>query len=205
MHVRSPIGGGTLVDKRPLSLSVTALALFALIPGLGWLAPAMRGSGSARRASESDAPVPQHASRDSVLDRPQEALALIEQYLGQPLDSLRQNRPAVRALIVTLPDPQDSPLDWGYDAGIASIRRAYEAAGFGIDRFWLPWSASPRRGDPPVGSPFRQSNPGILLFRSLGAERQQPNLEVVFVVGESPTAGVHRGAFASTLKQIGAL
>jgi hypothetical protein len=91
MHLRSP-RVETLVDKRPLPVSNTALALFALIPGLGWLAAAMGGSGSVRRASESDAQVPQHPSRESAPDRPREALALIEQHLGQPFDSLRQNR-----------------------------------------------------------------------------------------------------------------
>jgi hypothetical protein len=105
-------------------------------------------------------------------------------------------------VIVTVPDPIDSHLDWAFDTYLESVRRAYETAGYVLDRFWLPWSAKPDttlvEGSGARGRRVREEYPGVLLFRGVSAKG--PALQLVYLVGEVPTAGVHKGALRRALE-----
>jgi hypothetical protein len=77
--------------------------------------------------------------------------------------------PPVGILVATLPDPTDSHLDWAFDSDFEAILRAYERAGYVIDRYWLPWS---EKLDTTLASPgsastrrLREVYPGVVLFR----------------------------------------
>src|SRR5213075_2968451 len=70
-------------------------------------------------------------------------LDLLSQYRGSDTSAVSRRTP-LHVLYATLPDPVDSRLDWAYDAGLESVRRAFEEHGFVTDRFWLPWTT---RGD----------------------------------------------------------
>jgi hypothetical protein len=107
-------------------------------------------------------------------------------------------------LIVVLPDPLDSRLDWAFDGGIEAVRRAYERTGYLLDRFWLPWAvdADTLHGKPREDAGLRRTAPGVLLFkRAPGATGSDPRgeMRLVYVVGELATGGVDQAVFDSAL------
>ncbi|MDB4949515.1 MAG: hypothetical protein JWM27_2164, partial [Gemmatimonadetes bacterium] len=106
-------------------------------------------------------------------------------------------------LVATLPDPYDSHLDWAYDGDFEALRRAYERAGYVIDRFWFP-----ARDDSATVAglgrvPERDVHPGVVLFRDVGPLNQ--GLRLLYVVGEMPTGGVHVRALEAALEERRAL
>ncbi len=132
-------------------------------------------------------------------------------------------------------DPVDSRLAYTFDTQLDAICAAAEAADYTFDRWWLPWpntgggtSAAAMKQQlsktTTAGSSAREfeSIPGILLFRPMSpAEKQkshdegdskekspgnnQIELLVVFLVGETASAGIHKTAFRSCLEIIGHL
>ncbi len=122
-------------------------------------------------------------------------------------------------LIALVPDPVDAHVGWLFDPIVDVIQRAAEAGGYSLDRFKLPWSAgavvktkcgaTPSPPDQSAGATkndekgtttcealTNETEPGVLLFRH--QEPQQAPL-VVFLVGETPTSGVHKPALARAL------
>jgi len=96
---------------------------------------------------------------------------------------------APRVLLATVPDPD--ALSFGNYAGQAmeSILRAASSAGYSFDRHWLPWTPETAVAARQQFAP-RQTEPGVMIFRH-GAG---PWL-VVFLIGETPTGGIHRNVF----------
>lgn len=110
----------------------------------------------------------------------------------------------LRVVVATLPDPVDTHLDWLFDSNLDALKRAFERAGYVIDGFWLPWT----RDDRPVPAfaspvPRRDDRPGVMLFRdsSAIAEGRKARLALLYVVGESPTGGVHKRALRAALQE----
>src|SRR5262245_25741778 len=56
-----------------------------------------------------------------------------------PLAENPQAQYKVEHLIVTIPDPRDSRLDYLFDRHLDAIQRAIEASGYKLDRHFLPW------------------------------------------------------------------
>src|SRR3954452_90625 len=128
--------------------------------------------------------------------------------------------PPVGVLIATLPDPTDSHLDWAFDSDFEAILRAYERAGYVLDRFWLPWTEKSDTmvawGDGASSRRVREVYPGVVLFRrdssdafvstiynSAGIQARAPgtpSLQLLYIVGEIPTRGVHKDALARALE-----
>ncbi|MDQ6829271.1 MAG: hypothetical protein M3081_10440 [Gemmatimonadota bacterium] len=140
----------------------------------------------------------------SDIVRHRTARELIEEYDGKalPADSAAAARHPLVVLIATLPDPIDSHMDWAFDSGIESIRRANEVTGFVTDRFWFPWPASDdaaRLRAHPDARPVRDIYPGVMLFRS--AIPSNDTLRVILVVGEVPTYGLHVAQLDSALAE----
>jgi hypothetical protein len=112
----------------------------------------------------------------------------------------------VETLISTIPDPNASRLDYFFDRNLDAIQRAIEAAGYVLDRHSLPWEKAP---SPAPSSSSAQSRrdftrePGVILFRQSGPGKSR--LLLLFLVGETPTAGIHKTAFRSALTQITSL
>jgi hypothetical protein len=154
------------------------------------------------------------------------AIRILSQYFGvQDYQSasfeLSDTRGAysVHLLIATVPDPIDSRLPYLFDRFVGSIERAAEADDFVLDRFDLPWieelnkkqtttnsldssdSASSNSGE----SHDFQKEPGYILFRRPINNNRKPQLLLIFIVGETPTAGIHKEALLSALHQIDAL
>src|SRR5262249_18446211 len=121
-------------------------------------------------------------------------------------------------IIVTIPDPLDSRLPYLFDRNLGSIQRAAESQGWVLDRFDLPWIDELRRkgngkdNDAAVNETdprktedthdFRTS-PGFLLYRDPAVgKRDKPRALLLFLVGETPTSGIHKAAMLSALRQI---
>jgi hypothetical protein len=116
-----------------------------------------------------------------------------------------------RCLIVSVPDPILSPFGGWFDLTIDSVQRAVETHRNGVlDRMWLPWRVKEKKttGLIPDKRAFERQ-PGSMLFRlparhgSLvnGNRSIESNVELLFVllVGETPTAGIHKQALTTAL------
>ena len=125
---------------------------------------------------------------------------LVSAFLGKPIDTSGATR--IDVVIVSIPDPISSHLDWSYDAQLESVRRAFERDGYLVDRFWLPWrqpldsaSVSIATADALPGARV----PGVILFRK--SSGLTSDLRLVYVVGEVPTFGVHKAALREALNE----
>src|SRR5262245_2897593 len=119
----------------------------------------------------------------------------------------------IEYLIATVPDPKDTRLDHQFDRALDAIWRAIESAGYAFDRYWLPWDRSKTitLTTLPVDPRTTQMetrhlrDPGVILFRSSESTSLDPNsktLLLLFLVGETPTGGIHRAAFKKALQDI---
>jgi len=125
---------------------------------------------------------------------------------------------SVDSIIATLPDPIESGLSDKLDDEIDAIQRAAESQGYVLDRFKLPWPTPGERAEkgeeaeidqsedtgPATGETTerggkraQRSEPGVLLFRDGHTRRAL----VVFLVGETPTSGIHKPALRKALLQ----
>ena len=129
----------------------------------------------------------------------------------------------IHYLIACVPDPIESSSGDRFDGLIDSIQRAAETQGFVYDRSYYPWlksndvevmtdatltEAKPGSGQVRLRAKSvsqKQENegssgePGLLLLRS---KKESSRLLLVFLVGETATAGLDKPAFASSLEFI---
>ena len=130
---------------------------------------------------------------------------------AEVVDALREKGIAVSALVVTLPDPVDSVLDYAFDRSLDALQRALRVDGFLLDRYSLPWfDGAPRAGrSEPDESGQSGRAPGALLFRKVtpGAKGSGPRQELlaVFLVGETPISGLQKPALARALTEAHAI
>ena len=110
--------------------------------------------------------------------------------------------PRPRVIVMLVPDPLASSLDWMHDSHLTAVRGAMEQAGYVADRSWFPDPDHrvlvPSRSTPGVrvSLPEPEAFPGILLFRRSTAD----SLAVILTVGEVPTSGAHRTALLQALR-----
>jgi hypothetical protein len=119
-------------------------------------------------------------------------------------------RSAARFLIALAPDPVHTELNLAFDRGVETIQQAAQEQGYDFDRATMPWDSATH----PENSDFqkreaeeaektaRESLPGLMLFRpalEIGPQSAKGPL-FVFVVGETPTAGIHKSQFANALQ-----
>jgi hypothetical protein len=107
----------------------------------------------------------------------------------------------IEFLIATAPDPIDSRLPNFFDSFAESIGSAAEATGYTLDRFAMPWMEEGDNGSrsSPAWRPAPyESVPGLILFRNPRLQK----LLLVFLVGETPTTGIHKQALFSALDQM---
>jgi hypothetical protein len=116
----------------------------------------------------------------------------------------------VQFIIATVPDPIDSHAGWQFDPAMAAIEEAAGANEFVLDRFYFPdadTSAPTRPGATAAPTALHESQPGVVLFRSTAkpldpASPLVQSLTVVFVVTETPTAGINGRAFAAAVRSV---
>jgi len=138
---------------------------------------------------------------------PHSAAKLIEDFLharsdqGAWPDRDPRSKYSLDFIIATLPDPVDSRLPYFFDSSIDSIQRACEASGYVLDRFDLAWSekvGTDAAATATTDTPRYRRDPSLLLFRS----PDERKLLLVFLVGETPTSGLHKAAMAGALRQL---
>ncbi len=119
---------------------------------------------------------------------------------------------SINTLIAIVPDPVESGLRSDFDNSVDSIQRAASAAGYLPDRFDLPWvptetsDSSESRvktglGGSDAGGGIKRNperEPGLMLFR----DKSGRSLLLLFLIGETPTAGIHKTALNLTAAQM---
>jgi hypothetical protein len=118
----------------------------------------------------------------------------------------------VSALVITVPDPVDSILDYAFDRTLDAVQRAVRVNDYLLDRYALPWIGGGARG----GSPGpdrrgpRERSPGVLLFRRVHPPEHpggEPDVRllVVYLVAETPISGIQRTPLALALGEARAI
>ena len=109
-----------------------------------------------------------------------------------------------RFLIAGVPDPVDSGFAYMFDQLIEALQRALSVDDFIIDRAWLPWQAPTGTAPPRLPARMHEKHPGMILFRSTrrGEGGEPKQLLALLLVGETPTAGLHKGAFQNAIRFI---
>ncbi len=116
------------------------------------------------------------------------------------IEALKQ----VEALFVFIPDPNSSSLSLETDRSLDSIRRAFNEKGFIPYRTnILPWkpikvSADGKGGEQKL-DPKDADRPGVWLFRDVRPESNE--LKLVFLIGDSPIAGISKAQFHNAVSQ----
>ena len=139
------------------------------------------------------------------------AANLLSQFLGempaQPTTTWREGDRrraySIEFLIATVPDPLDSRLPYLYDRYLDSIQRALEVAGYLPDCFDLPWfeTSQPSEEGSLPGKRRYEHEPGVVLFRN----SRDMRLLLLFLVGETPTSGIHKPALIDALNEMAEL
>jgi hypothetical protein len=154
----------------------------------------------------------------------------VEKDLVAELKTL-SDKHALDFLILTVPDPVDSRFGFVFDELMAVLQRALEECDFVFDRAWLPWEFDKKKAekeattkilvdvlgrngrrpaDAEADEPaLREKYPGVVLFRGRKPgeiqewnKKPQPELFVVYLVGENPTSGIDKRAFTAALGMI---
>jgi hypothetical protein len=108
----------------------------------------------------------------------------------------------VHFVIATAPDPVHTHLGLFFDRTIDAIEQGATNQDYMIDRIIMPWyyfdqPASQQTEQDKLLRKERESYPGLMIFRSEGIDPL-----FVFVVGETPTAGINKEQFYHAVKII---
>src|SRR5580765_5751 len=184
------LGAGTIAVVLPWSQSARMVPLNANQPGI------------ALNASPSPTPTPGPDSAKNPEPGRHEAARLLRYYFGlrQPVSQTYATGkyPAPEFLIATVPDPKETRLDDIFDHYVDAIQRACEEADWEFDRYSLPWRTSKDDSSSAQKTGRAWNTPGVLLFRHSTSDR----LLVVYLIGETPTAGVHKVALRNALDEV---
>ncbi|NWF84178.1 MAG: hypothetical protein HXY18_10150 [Bryobacteraceae bacterium] len=109
-------------------------------------------------------------------------------------------RQQISFLIATAPDPQMTRLALYMDRSLSAIQAAVASVNpaWRFDRAWLPWKPASGAGEP-AAAEIEQAEtlPGLMVFRGNIGESV-----VVFLIGESPLAGIRGTAFREAVSII---
>lgn len=117
----------------------------------------------------------------------------------------------VRVVIAIAPDPVRTHMALQFDRALEGIQLAAQAAGFVVDRYWLPWSmepdksgaSTPKADGSSVDRQQRAAQPGVVLFRlDASVASKDPRLLFVFLVADTPTSGVDGAQFRNAVAHI---
>lgn len=115
---------------------------------------------------------------------------------------IKDNVGLLEFLIVSVADPFDTAINYRFDSQLDTLHRALGADGYVPDRYYLPWGS-------PDKSNAHWTEPGVLLYRRNGpsfidgkVRPDRTDLLLVYLVGETPTSGIHKEAFLAAVRQI---
>ena len=110
-----------------------------------------------------------------------------------------------RAMIAIVPDPVQTHLAVRFDRAIDAIELAAESMQYVLDRYWLPWDLDSKTDYEPFKKAKKErdekeTEPGLLMFRWNSEPKDtQATVLYVFLVGETPTAGINGEQFAKAV------
>lgn len=117
----------------------------------------------------------------------------------------------VQAMIATVPDPLQTHLALAFDRAVEAIQLAAASMNYVIDRYWLPWEIEQKTdwndyeslSQATKEQRQKEAQPGLLMFRWSGpADEAKATTLYVFLVGETPTAGINGDQFAKAVEYI---
>src|SRR5581483_11479652 len=119
------------------------------------------------------------------------------------------NTNKVRSLIATVPDPLHTRMAMETDRCLDVIQQAVFRSGYELATQWLPWNVKAAAekaepGDRASRSFDSEKLPGLLVFRPhfTPYSKDLDRLLLVFVVGETPTAGLNGFQFEAARQAI---
>jgi hypothetical protein len=135
---------------------------------------------------------------------------VLRRLAGDLASCVQGGQTELQVVIATVPDPVHSHMELEFDRVIEALEHAAAASGFDFERFWLPWtvpSSSPSVNPDMDRQRTREQQPGVLIFRRHPADpnvtpksdSQHNQRLLIFLVGETPTYGLNRTAFAQAL------
>jgi hypothetical protein len=115
----------------------------------------------------------------------------------------------VHAAVVTLPDPVETRLGRSFDIELAALTSAFQASDYVLDGFaftWAPRELDSHGGQKGSDNQKERESPSVMLFRKDDWRNCGPDMVTaddfcgstyfaLFLVGETPTSGVHPLAF----------
>lgn len=118
-------------------------------------------------------------------------------------------------VIAILPDPVHTRLGLFFDRSIEALQQGAQAKGYVFDRAAMPWPRprpneskdADRSEEEKAKQQENETLPGVLIFRPGSAARgsSPKGTLLVFVVGETPTAGLNKPQFRHALQLIATL
>jgi hypothetical protein len=117
-----------------------------------------------------------------------------EENLREIAGAIRGTDLRLRFMVALVPDPVESGQPVGFDNTLDSLQKGFAHEQFGLNRFWLPW-----KDEAGKRNLWYREEPGILLFQKTEKGKTK-ELAVVFLVGETPKAGMQRQAFREALR-----
>jgi hypothetical protein len=105
--------------------------------------------------------------------------------------ALERDHADVSILVATVPEPR-----LGFDGSVEAITSSLGEAGFTLSRYGLPWAAG---NNQTAGCQAEQPGRALLVNSARAGQR---SLLVLYLVSESPTAGVQHAPFLAALQEI---
>ncbi|MCE9528947.1 MAG: hypothetical protein K8R36_23115 [Planctomycetales bacterium] len=108
----------------------------------------------------------------------------------------------LESLVVMMADPIETAMNYRFDLQLDTLHKALGAEGYVPDHYFLPWNPLDKENS-------HRRIPGVLLYRRNGPSvrfsedrNSRSDLLLVYLVGETPTSGVHKEAFLAAVRQI---
>ena len=143
-------------------------------------------------------------------------LAPLREFLGMPTETAEVGKTSLAErignsagslefLVVMVADPIETSTNYRFDLQIDALHKALGTEGYVPDHYYLPWNSQ----DVPNA---HRTEPGVLLYRRNGPSistcdnlEARTDLVLVYLIGETPTSGIHKESFLAAVKQITAL
>lgn len=193
------MGGGCVMgaENRQLPIWATLLGLLGFSSLVSPMLLLSRGSptGAESKTPNESASITTKSEAQSNIrsDAVAELDGILLEYLGKTsLPTV--DVPELDVLFLIAPDPVDSATGYQFNAVINSVQLALatQNQNYVLDRFVLPWKEHSQGNA--QGTPEHHHKPGLLLFRG------KQGLMLVYVIGETPTAGIHKESLRVALK-----
>lgn len=164
----------------------------------------------ARRAFDPDKPIPP-ATRELLKTLISSDGTIKDEKKLRDLLGLANNMLGYSAwsIIATVADPRHTRLSLFFDRQIEAIERSLQPLGWEFATQWLPWSDPFSAEENDISERRRQrwlerqqeEFPGVLVFRHAPEEHNiSPTVLFVFVVPETPTAGINGPSFFAAMR-----